>query len=143
MVWVEGVPIVVLVSRMMVMSRTRRVSMKVRCQEAQEELKGRKEGLLLPRCRRGQEFGDTEGRGASRREEGEADWIPSPETFFCKFIVISIIYGQHVPVCASRGLIYDIFYSNILRLSCSGQSSYACKYQPDKTSCHNPHTFWF
>ena len=55
----------------------------------QEELKGRKVVLLLlPRCRRGQEFGDTEGRGASGREEGEVDWIPSPGSFFCKFIVI-------------------------------------------------------
>ena len=55
--------------------------MKVHSQE-QGEQEGGQGGLWLPRCRRGQELGDKEGRGASQREEeAEVDWSPSPRPF--------------------------------------------------------------
>jgi len=74
MVWVVGVQIVASVSLMLMM----RIPMKVHIQEEGDLKVGRvcRGALQLPKCRREQEWGNTGGKGASRRE-GEADWIPS------------------------------------------------------------------
>lgn len=73
MVWWVGVLIVASVSLMLIMMM--RPSMKVHIQE-EGDLKVGQVALQLPKCRRGQEWENTGGKGASRRE-GEADWIPS------------------------------------------------------------------